>query len=164
VTYGPANTRSAFIPIFEYFPDDDDELRIKLSSVHTDTANALNVREIALYQNGQQTPTGQQFSIPGTPVNKSYAFRKVFYFDNIASGATLLIPHGLGATNVSIFTRITGGINTAKPDYRPLPFVSEATITDQVSVKADTTNIIIINGATAPDIINGIVKIEYLYA
>mgnify|MGYP001767133806 CR=1 FL=1 len=162
MTYAPDNTRSSFISIFEYLPDDANELRIKLSSMHTDVANAVNVREIALYQDGQQVPTGQQFSIPGVSANKRYAFRKAFYFGAIATGATLNIAHGL--TNVLIFPKTIGGCTTDAPDYRPIPFVSATLVTDQISVRQDATNVIIVNGATAPNILNGVVIVEYLYA
>lgn len=161
MTYGPANTRSAFLPLFEFLPEDENELRIKLSSMHTDVANAVNIREIALYQDGQQVATGQQFSIPGVATNKRNSFRKAFYFGAIATGATLNIPHGL--TNVLILPKTLGGCNTDAPDYRPIPFVSATLVTDQISVREDATNIIIVNGATAPNITSGIVIIEYLY-
>lgn len=162
MTYAPTNSRPSFISAFEYFPDDDAELRIKLSTLHTDVANAVNIREIALYQDGQQVPTGQQFSIAGVATNKRYAFRKAFYFGAIATGATLNIAHGL--TNVLIFPKTLGGCTTDAPDYRPVPYVSATLVTDQISVRQDATNIIIVNGATAPNILNGVVIIEYLYA
>lgn len=149
---------SAYLPVFEYYPEDEEELRIKLSILHSSIASAINIREIALYQDGQQITTGQLFSNAGT---QSQSFRKTFYFGAIAPGVTHNIAHGL--SGITLFTKILGGLVTAN-DFRPLPYVSATLITDQVGVLVDGTNVIIINGATAPPITNGVVVLEYLYS
>ena len=151
------STQNAFVPVFEYFPEDDEELLIKLSSLHTIIASSINSREIAFYQDGTQVITGQQFSSGGS---QKQGFRKTFYFGAINAGATLNIAHGL--SGVSAFTRIYGTVATAS-DSRPLPYVDATDVTKGTSVLVGSTNISIVNGAAATAITSGIVVLEYLY-
>lgn len=162
MTYQPANAMSAFVPTTEVYSDDQVQMRNTLTSTHSTIANAVNVREIALYEDGQAILTGQQFSIPGDSTQKRYSFRKMFYFGAIASGATLNIPHGI--TDLVEFTHIYGTCKTAIPDYRPIPYVSMANIGFQIDIKVNGTNIIIINGigGAAVAITSGIIVVEYL--
>ena len=162
MTFNPVNTRSAYVNLYEEFPLEDSELQIKLSTVHTSLANAVNAREISIYEDGQQIPTGQQFSTPGNANVKRLVFRKMFYFGAIAAGATLNIPHGL--TNVLLYTKIGGGVVTDFPDFRPLPFVSPFAVANQIGVRVDGANIIISAGAAGSNILNGEVTLEYIYA
>ena len=60
------NTRPSFVVTAETLPQDPGQLLVKLTSMHTDVANAINTREISIYQEGQAIPTGQQFSVPGS--------------------------------------------------------------------------------------------------
>ena len=66
MAYAPTNSKTAYLNTAEVFPKEPDRLLIKLTSTHTDVANAVNVREIALYQASQPVLTGQQFSVPGS--------------------------------------------------------------------------------------------------
>lgn len=152
---------SAFLSTAETYPEDMSQLLIKLTSVHTDIANSVNVREISQFQDGQEIINGQQFSTTGNAQVKRYAFRKMFYFGAIATGATLPIAHGLAG--FTAFTHIYGTIITDVVDYRPLPYVDTAAIGNQISVGVDAANIIIVSGATAPNVTSGIVVLEYLY-
>jgi hypothetical protein len=152
------NVRSAYIPTFEHFPEDETELRIKLSSIYTAIAIAINVREIGLYQNTLQTATGQLFSgTSGTP--QKDAFRKVFYFGPSLAGATTTIAHDI--SSITSFTKISGTVCTAS-DFRPIPNASVTAASAGIEIKADATNIYVINGSTAPAIVSGIVVVEYL--
>jgi hypothetical protein len=162
MTFAPINAKTAFLNTSEVYPLDPSQLLIKLTGLHTDISNAVNVREISIYQDGQEVLTGQQFSTVGNTQKKRYAFRKVFYFGVIAPGATLNIAHGL--TNITSFVHIYGTILVAPGgDWRPIPYVSVAAVGDQVALRVDTVNVIIANGATGPNITSGIVVIEYLY-
>jgi hypothetical protein len=161
MTFGPTDSQAAFLSNYEVFPtDNDNHLQIKLSSLHSDIANCINIREIGLYQDDQELLTGQQFSIPGNNQKKNFAFRKIFYFGAIASGATLSTNHNI--TGFTQFTNIYGTIITDAVDYRPIPYVSVAVITDQVAVRITATQYVIANGATAPAITSGILVLEYL--
>ena len=160
MTYSPINSKSAFLSTSETYPQDDAQLLIKLTSLHTDIANAINLREIALYQASQEVLTGQQFSIAGDNQKKNYVYRKVFYFGAIGAGVTLTAAHGV--TGITQFTHIYGTCISTLPDFRPLPFISVINATSQVAVRADGTNFYISAGATTQPISSGILILEYL--
>jgi hypothetical protein len=159
MTYSPINSKTAYLPTTEFFPEDDDELLVKLSSVYSNIAKATNIKEIALYDTVEQI-NGQLFFDPNNAQRKRTGFRKVFQFGAVAPGGILAIAHGI--LRVMIFTRIYGTCITAAVDYRPIPYVNEALVTNQISIRASATNIFIANGATAPAITSGIVILEYL--
>lgn len=162
MTYSPANSLSAFVPTSETFSQDQSQLLIGLTSSQTTIANAVNIREIAIYEDSAEILTGQQFSTPGDSTQKKYTFRRLFYFGAIASGATLNIPHGIG--DPVQFTHIYGTCIDATPFYKPIPYVSFANLGYQIDIKIDATNIIIINGVApvAAAITSGLIVVEYL--
>lgn len=161
MTYGPDNSKAAFLSTYEVFPtDDENQLQVKMSNLHTDIANCVNIREIGLYEQNTELLTGQQYSYPGTNQTKNYVFRKVFYFGAIAPGATLTVAHGIN--EFTVFTNIYGTIIVNIPEFRPLPYVSATLITDQVGVSVTPINYVITNGATAPAITSGTLVLEYL--
>lgn len=161
MTSGPANSQTNFLSTSEFYPDDISQLLIKLTSLHTDIANAINLREIAQYEERYELITGQQFSSPNDSLTKRYVFRKMFYFGAIDSGSTVYIGHGI--TGFTTLTHIYGTVITNVGDFRALPFISCTLITDQTSIKVDATNIVITIGTTSPNITSGIVVLEYLY-
>jgi hypothetical protein len=161
MTFAPVNSKSAFLPTSEVYPQDPGQLLIKLTGLHTDIANAVNVREISIYQDSQEVMTGQLYSIPNDSQHKRYVFRKMFYFGAIAAGAALNIPHGL--TGVTFYTNMYGTVVTTVPDYRPLPFASTAAVGNQISLRVAGANIVITNGGTASPITSGQVVLEYVY-
>lgn len=159
MTYSPINTKISYLPSTEYFPEDDDELLVKLATVYSNIAKAANIKEIGLYDVVEQI-NGQLFFDPANAQRKRTAFRKVFPIGAIAPGAVLTFAHGIA--RVVLFTRIYGTCITNVVDYRPIPYVNEALVTNQVSVRASATNVFVANGATAPAITSGIVVLEYL--
>lgn len=164
MTFKPSNSSGSFLPTSEVFPADQSQLLIKMTTNYTDIAQAVNIREIALYQNGQAVLTGQQFSVPGTNNEKKYTFRQTYYFGAIATGATLLIAHNIdvSATGLRQFTAMYGTCVTDIVDYRPIPWSSTAAVNQQISLRVAGANIEIINGAGSPNITSGIVVLEYL--
>ena len=164
------NSRPSFVSPAETLPQDPSQLLIKLTSMHTDVANAVNIREVALYQDNQEIVTGQQFSVIGSNRKKNLAFRQVYYFNpippnppfpfSIATGGTLTIPHNIA--NIVQFTNIYGTCITDIVDYRPLPYSSTVNINQQISLRVTPTVIEIVNGAGSPNIASGMVILEYL--
>lgn len=157
-----SSIQAPYLPVSVVLPEDYDQLLIRLTDLITTIFLQLNQREISLYQK-TETITGEiwpssdlsNITVPTT------TFRKIFSFGAIAAGATLNIAHGL--TQVTRYTNIYGTFVTNVPDTRPLPFVDEAVVTNQVSVKIAGANIVIINGnAAAPPITSGLVVLEYL--
>ncbi len=157
-TFLPANALSVFLQTFRNFEGDELQLKILLNNAYRDTAYAVNVREISLYDE-VEVQTGQQFFTEGNAQKKRLGFRRSFPFGNIAAGGTLVIPHGI--TGITNLTHISGGVITDAPDFRPLPYPS-VTANANIEVLVDNTDITINVGASSPNIISGIVVIEYL--
>lgn len=110
MTFGnqPVQNLSSFLPTTTVLPKDQDELLIRLTKNYTDTANSLNIREIAIYET-TETLTGQQWSTPGQPTNRRQTFRTIFNLSllnngNIAGGETVTFAHNISglkfATNI----------------------------------------------------------------
>lgn len=159
MSYTPINSQTAFLPTYRDFQVDDVQLRIVLPSYLTDISYGVNIREISQYEEVELL-NGQQYFTVGDPQKKRYAYRKVFQVPAIAAGAFSIIPHGI--TNETIFTKILGGVITNVPDYRLLPFPS-VTPANIIEVTVGTTNIRVTNGTGGgPDIVSGIVILEYL--
>lgn len=160
MTFLPTNTKTPFLPTSQIFPEDESQRLIVHTDLYNSIAQGINIREIAIYDL-QEIVTGQQFFNTMNPQKKRFSFRRVYSFLAIAAGATLNIPHGL--TNVTSYTHIYGTAVTSVPDNRPIPFTSATLVTDQIQFgPIDGTNIIIVNGATAPNITSGVVVLEYL--
>ena len=140
-------------------PEDYSQLLVRSNTYFTQQNIALNQREIAFYQL-TETITGQTWPAQQGATVFTTTFRKIFNIGAIAQGATSTIPHGI--TTLFAFTKIFGTIKTDVPDERPLPFVAEAVVTEQVSVKIVGANIVIVSGATAANITSGILILEYL--
>lgn len=159
MTFLPANSKAAFLPTYDVFSEDESQRLYQLNKNYTDTANAVNVREISLYDTVELI-NGQQFFTAGNAQRKRFGYRKVFSIGAINAGVTLTTAHGI--SGITLFTQIFGTVITNVPDYRPIPFTSATAVTAQIEIRADTTNIYIVNGATAPPITSGIVVLEYL--
>jgi len=168
MSYGPVNPAMPFLSTSEVYPENEEQLRVKQTHVYSNIANSVNIREIAIYDL-QQLLTGQQFFNPADVQNLRYTFRKVFNLGAKASGGTYTIATGI--SNLVMFTRMYGTcITDAAPggDYRPIPYVDEATITDQISLKVvpngSSYDLLVKVGATSPNVISGMVVLEYILA
>src|ERR1051325_2515542 len=154
-------TGNTYVPQYINYELEDQELRMQLTRRDTQLSIALNTKENGVFET-VEVQNGQRWFAATADINlKRFAFRKVFSFGAIAAGGTLVINHGL--TNVSIFVHIYGTCITDVVDYRPIPYSSVIAVTDQIEVKVTATQIIIDNGATAPNITSGIIVLEYLY-
>lgn len=149
---------SAFVGVFRNFNVDPEQLRNLLTTYWVEHSNAINLREIGLYDLVEQV-TGQQFFIANDPLKKRFGYRRAYQFGSIAAGATSTQAHGL--TNVTIYTHIYGTAVTTAENI-PLPYVSTAALNQQVSLRVVGANIEIINGAGANNITSAIVVLEYL--
>ena len=165
MTTSDSNYPVSFLNTSEVFPEDDEQLRIKLTDVYQSTASAMNVREISVYDL-QELQNGQQFFDPANDQSTRAVFRKVFDLGPKVAGGTYTIATGI--TRLSNFTRIYGTCTTAVVDYRPLPYVDTASVTNQISITivpaGASSNLVVQVGATSPNITNGIVVLEYILA
>lgn len=57
MSYGPVNPAMSFLSTSEVYPENEEQLRVKQTSVYSNIANSVNIREIAIYDL-QQLLTG----------------------------------------------------------------------------------------------------------
>lgn len=158
-TSSPANSIAPFIPTSTYFPEKFDEFRAIFLQTYREIANAVNAREIAIFDLTEYL-TGEQWFTAGNPQQKRQTFRRIYSIGAVAAGATLNTAHGL--SGVTAYTKILGTAVTASPDFRPIPYASATAVNAQIEIRVDGTNIIIVNGAGAPNITSALVILEYL--
>jgi len=158
----PSNQQfQPYLPTSRNFPVSDlIQLEPELTKSYIDIARAVNLRTIGIFETVQIITGERWFSIDPLDVNnKRQTYRKVFPFGTIAAGTTLLIAHGL--TGINEFTKISGTCVTDMPDYRPIPYATN-TVNSAIELNVDNTDIIITVGALSPNIIKGIIILEYL--
>lgn len=155
MSFLPTNTYgNTFLPTYRDFQVEDDQLRILLSTVYSQTTNSLNLKVNGVYET-VEVQTNSQFNNPTNAQAKRFEFRKMFYI----SPGTLTFSHGI--SGVTQFTHIYGVVNTAT-DWRPLPYVDVVNVTNQMGIRATSSQVIIAVGAGAPAVTGGIVVLEYL--
>jgi len=152
------NTLGVYVKPYQNFQVDEEQLRILLNTINQKTASAVNLKDTGIYQTIEQV-NSQTFFNTVNPQQVRNAFRKCFVVPAIATGATGTINHGI--TGMTIFTRIYGTCITDVIDYRPIPY-SAITTTDNIEMNVTSTQIVIANGSTSPNITDGIVVLEYL--
>lgn len=159
MTFNPANSIAPFLQTSIYFPDDFDEFRVTFLQQFRNLADITNVRQIGIFDL-EEFLTGEQWFSPTTTQQKRQTFRKVFSFGAIAAGVTLSFAHNI--TGITSTTDYRANVVTVVPDFRIVPYTSATLVTDQIQMTVTSTNIVIINGATAPNITSGIAILEYL--
>ncbi len=140
------------------FSEDLEVLLRQLDEAYKKVARKVNNKERALYPL-LEIINDQQFFTSGNPQKYRSVFRKVFEVGAIAAGATLNTAHNIDT--IGTITRLYGMALTAVPDERPMPFADVTLVTNQILLARNGVNIVIVNGATAPNITSGIVVIEY---
>lgn len=153
------NIGSTYVPQFFSYELDEKVAKSEMTRRDTQLATSINYKENGITET-VETQNGQQFY--GNPDNiqkKRYAFRKAFTIGAIAAGGTTTAPHGI--TGITIVTHVYGGVVTDTPDFRGLPHAS-VTANANIEVIVTATNYTINNGAGGPNIVSGILVIEYL--
>ena len=163
MTYAPINSESPYLPETTVLPIDIESLIPFLTTNYISTALRLNFKENALYFLDEQI-TGRQYFVSGDPQDTREGYRKVFEIGAIAAGATLTFAHGITGFSTLNFVDSYGEVITDAATFnkRHIPYTDAALITNQIQMDKDDTNIRIVNGATAPNILSGIVVVEYL--
>ena len=124
------------------------------------TAQILNTR-IRGHFELSEIVDGEIWFVVSDNNNKRSGFRKSFDRPaGIGVGGTDAFLHTI--TNMVTPTRIWGVATTATPDWRPIPYTDATAVTDQIEITVTATQIIVVNGATAPVINSYIVILEYL--
>lgn len=148
---------NSFNTTFKSFPvSRPNDLERVLVQSYSETTITGNAKENGDYEL-QETLSGQQFFTPGNN-KKRFVYRKCILVGAIATGAGVAIAHGI--TPLTFFTCIRGTVVTDFPDWRPIPYAGGAGL-DYVAIRADAANVLILNGAGMPNILSGIVILEY---
>lgn len=151
----------AFLRTSREFPEDLIQLTKELTKSYLDTANAVNIRTIAMFPTLRPAVTGESFFLVDN--RRQQSLRQVYTFSTINPGLPINIPYKI--TGLQQFSRIYGTCITAQPDYRPIPYASvgAANIDIRVVPTTSTTgNIVIVTGAASPVINSGLVVLEWL--
>jgi hypothetical protein len=157
MSFAPDFSTGNFVPENYVIPDEPEQMKEFLKKSLEEMARFINRKDMGQYET-VEVQVNQTF--PGaTPQDKRQIYRKIFEFNAIAAGATLNIAHGI--TGVTDFTRIYGTCITAVPDNRPIPFADVTNVTNQISVLRNGLNIVVVNGATAPNITSGRIVVEF---
>lgn len=156
MTFSPANSQAFKVIENVTFSKDQGQFLLQLTDLYQKLATSTNAKDIGTYETVELL-NGQQY-FGANPQTKIQIYRKCFVVGAIASGATSNIAHGITFTKL---TRAYGTCITAVVDYRPIPYVSATLITDQIQMRVTATNIVIVNGATAPNITSGTIVLEY---
>jgi len=138
------------------FPEDLGQLCVEVNRSYIDVASAVNNRIIGIFPQTNSAITGESWFISNL---RQQTFRQVYIFGAIAAGATLNIPYTIRGFNQ--FSRIFGTCITATTDYRPLPYASVAANAN-IDVRVTTTNIVISVGAASPNLVSGLIVLEWL--
>ena len=148
-------SQSPFLRTTRHFPQDPQPLSVELSKSYLDIASFVNARTIGTYAVNAPSITGNQFFTSGL-ASKRQSLRQIYTFTS--SGT---IPHGINFQNVTAFVQIYGTF-TEGTNWYPIPYVNTVNVINQISIRVDSTNIVIIAGAGAPAIVSGIVNLEWL--
>lgn len=148
-----------FIRTTREFPPDLHQLSLEVSRSYIDIANNINNRTIGQYPTVRIAVTGNTYFLDNN--QRFQSMRQVFQFGAIAAGTFLHIPYKFqGFTQ---FVSITGTCLTDFPDYRPLPYASTFANGNIDLLVNPTLQVIVISlGATSPNIVNGIVVLEWI--
>lgn len=146
-----------YLPTARQFPQEWALLEPQLSKSWFDLASAVNARTIGIYETFQAV-NGDRWFNPVAPADRRQSYRKVFPIGAIAAGVTSTTAHGI--KGFTAFNRIYGTAQTAG-DFRPVPYASATAVNNNIEIKVSLTDIIIINGAGAPNILGVLVVLEY---
>lgn len=142
------------LPISVEFPKEQESFLEVLTLLYKRIADAVNRKEGSLYLL-QELANFQQFFVSNNPQRIRNGYRRVFILDP----ANLTFNHNI--TGIVQFTNYWAIANTAT-DFRKIPYTDTTNVTNQISMRVTTTQVIITNGATAPAITGGIIVLEYL--
>lgn len=131
----------------------------ELTKAYLDTAIAVNLREIALYDT-VPIITGQQWT-SSNPQQKNIAFRQVFTAPSILNGTTS-ITHNIPVTATTLFTHIYGVANNAPSSFLPLPFVDNTSIANCIRLEITATQILITTSVPTYTAYSATIILEYI--
>jgi hypothetical protein len=139
-----------------YFPDNDIKaLSSQVDQAYIDIAGKINLRTIGIFTQGVVNLTGETWYFSGQP-NTNQAYRQVYLVTGLGN-----IPHGLNPNTINYFSKCTGYFADGTNSYG-LIFASDVAIAGQVSFYITASNIVVIAGAEAPNIVKGLITLEWV--
>lgn len=142
-----------------FLPDQENEYNFAITETFYKYAVGINSREISYYPENEIF-SGQYYFTAGNPQRFRNVFRKVINIGALAAGATYNQAHNI--TDATMFTKIYGSCVTDTPDFRNIPYASATVVTNQIEARATSTNLIVVNGATSPNLTSCYIVLEYL--
>ena len=147
MTFDPERSQAAFIPTSIILSDDWSEAQLVLTDYLKKSAEAINAREIAQYQdanvsggnNISETVTGQAWYTVGDANKFRYGSRTVVIMGALANAGATTVAHGISVTSSTVFTHIWGVANNPGTLSYPLPNSGAS----EVSVEVNGTNVIV---------------------
>ena len=153
-------TNTTFLPSAKFFPEDIDRLRKELTLSYSDTAAAVNNRDIAIYSTNFQA-CGQKYFIPNASNANSDVGRICFDIPSILNGVTT-VAHGQTLRPTSVFTRIYGTGTNPSTLYIPIPYVNVAVPANGIQLSVNATNIILTTTSADYTAFRAIIVLEYI--
>lgn len=149
-------SKGAFLRTSRNFPPDLHQLTVEVNRSYVDIASTVNNRVIGFFTVNRSTVTGENWFI--TQNKRQQGLRQVYRWDD----TNLTIAHGINFLSLTNIIRIWGTFFDGTA-WQTLPYVDVVSVTNQITVNVDDTNINIVKGAgTPPTCTNGLVIIEWL--
>jgi hypothetical protein len=174
--YGPANTKSAYLPTEFQLPTDEKEAQEFVANRERLTASILNVKRNGQFEKQELLSGEQWFTTPsGTTSNQQnrqrYGFLQAFDLIQlaeeqtnqsfIAAGTTTSFVHNIDMTKFTAILRVYGGAITNEPRYLSLPYPAQ-TANRTIELYFDSTTITITVGNAHSELLQAFCVVEYL--
>ena len=150
--------RAPYLRTSRSLPSDTPHLQLELSKMYVDIANAVNLRSIAIFDQGA-VPTGEQWlngDVGANPQDKKQTLRQVF---SITSN-NISFNHNISP--IANVTRLYGSAQNGT-NYFPLPYVDVSNVNNQIALIMSSTQIIVTAGAgSPPSVTSGYIVVEWI--
>lgn len=143
----------SYVPVYDTVPEEWEQARPFLVEVLKKISNAVNIREIGWLLD-EEVLSGKSF-IPGAtlPGNNPSLFRsvlrKVIIFGALPNNSAKSVPHGLNVdSNFTLINLYGAASDPVNLQYVPLPYAEPTSLTNEISLQMDSTNVKIVTGAS----------------
>jgi hypothetical protein len=126
------------------------ELLVRLYQTVNNIALATNLKETGYFLTQEFVTGSLYFNVNNDFNNTRPVYRTVVNFGALPSTGTKTVAHGIpNVTNTFSVVRIYGAAtNPTSVDFIPIPYPSATSVTDQLELSADATNVYITTGGT----------------
>lgn len=152
MTFTPSNTLSPFVEENIYLPDDESQLRLKLTDSLRDYSLAINARSIGLYDQQERITGNLLYNTVLLQKNRP-GFRKTIDFGTLPNATTKRVAHGIAITDNFRFFKVWGvatnpnAATDGSPNDEfaiPLPYSSGTALNENIKLYISRTNIVIV--------------------